>query len=305
MNDRTPGVKIVTPAGHRSGFVAIVGRPNVGKSTLLNRILGQKVAIVTPKPQTTRSRILGIKTVDTAQIVFVDTPGMHRPRSLINRRMVQIAEHAAGEADLILWVVDATDGVTPADRGIASQLSGTKRPLCVVLNKIDRVQRSRLLPILADIERVLPDRHVVPVSATSGDNLAELVAQVVRMLPEGPPYYDSETLTDQTERVLAQEVIREQVLLQTRDEVPYSVAVTIDRFEDRNELSVISATMHVERASQKGILIGVRGARIKAIGTAARHELEEVLARRVHLELFVRVQEEWTSREDLLREFGL
>lgn len=305
---------------HRSGFVAIVGRPNVGKSTLLNQLLGQKVAIVTPKPQTTRGRILGIKTLPDAQIVFIDTPGLHRPRDLINRRMVQIAERAAGEADVLLWVVDAVDGITPADRNIAAQLAGAcgadapaagdrrqarRQTVVVALNKIDRVGRNALLPHLATLDALLPGCDVIPVSALDGANADELVAHLVRILPAGPRYYDAETITDQTERMLVQEAVREQVLLQTREEVPYAVAVTVDTFEDKGRLAVIAATIHVERESQKAIVIGRGGSRIKAIGTAARHELQRLIGRRVHLELFVRVQAEWTTHEARLKEFGL
>lgn len=289
----------------RSGFVAVAGRPNVGKSTLLNQLLGQKVAIVTPKPQTTRGRIIGIKTLPEAQIVFIDTPGLHRPRNLINRRMVEVAERAAEEADLRLWVVDAEEGITPADRAIAERLQAERTPTCVALNKIDRVGRTDLLPILATLDQILPGRDVVPVSATRQTNFKELLEQIVRMLPEGPRYYDAEEFTDQTERMLAQEVVREKVLLQTRAEVPYAVAVTVDKFEDKDALAVISATIHVERDSQKAIVIGAGGARIKEIGRAARLELEHMLGRRVYLELFVRVQEGWTKREALLKEFGL
>jgi len=292
-------------AGHRSGFVAIVGRPNVGKSTLLNQLLGQKIAIVTPKPQTTRARILGIKTLPHAQILFIDTPGLHRPRTLINRHMMEAAERALEEADLIVWVVDAGAGVTAADREIAARLRVDPRPLCIVLNKIDCVARNDLLPLLGALDQLLPGRDVIPVSARNATNLTELVEQIVRTLPEGPAFYGADTVTDQSERMLAQEVVREQVLLQTRAEVPYAVAVTIDTFEDKGRLAVIAATIHVERASQKGILVGQRGARIKAIGQAARLELQRVLGRAVYLELFVRVQEEWTKREPLLKEFGL
>jgi len=293
------------PAGHRSGFVALLGRPNVGKSTLLNRLLGQKVAIVTPKPQTTRQRILGIKTLPEAQIIFIDTPGLHVPRNLINRRMVQVAERASEEADLLLWVVDAVDGITGGDRKIAERLQAERRPLCVVVNKIDQRASTELLPLLASLDQLLPGRDVVPVSAERGTNLDALLTLIVRFLPEGPCLYDADALTDQTERMLAQEAVREQVLLQTRQEIPYAVAVTVDKFEEKNDLAVISATVHVEKDSQKGILIGQRGARIKEIGRAARLELERVLGRRVFLELFVRVQEEWTTREALLKEFGL
>jgi len=290
---------------HRSGFAAIIGRPNVGKSTLLNQLLGQKVAIVTPKPQTTRSRILGIKTLPTAQIIFVDTPGLHRPRNLINRRMVEAAEHSVEEADVLLWVIDARDGVTNEDRDIAERLCAEARPVCVVLNKIDIRSSSQLLPLLATLDQILPGRDVVPVSALTGTNVTELLRQIIRMLPEGPQLYDPETFTDQTERMLVQEVVREKVLLQTRQEVPYAIAVTVDKFEEKGSLAVISATIHVERDSQKGILIGQRGTRIKEIGRAARLELEQMLGRRIYLELFVRVQEEWTKREGLLKEFGL
>ena len=292
-------------ATHRSGFVAIIGRPNVGKSTLLNQLLGQKVAIVTPKPQTTRGRILGIKTLENAQIIFIDTPGLHRPRNLITRRMVAVAERAAEEADLRLWVVDAEEGITAADRAIAERLQAEKAATSVVLNKIDKVSRNDLLPMLATLDQILPGRDVVPISALRQTNFKELLAQVVRLLPEGPRYYDREEFTDQTERMLAQEVVREKVLLQTRAEVPYAVAVTVDKFEDKENLAVITATVHVERESQKAIVIGAGGARIKEIGRAARLELEEMLGRRVYLELFVRVQQEWTKREALLKEFGL
>jgi GTPase len=309
MNERQPdspdGEVPQTLPGHRSGFVAIVGRPNVGKSTLLNQLLGQKVAIVTPKPQTTRSRVLGIKTLAAAQIIFIDTPGLHKPRNLINRRMVEAAERALEEADLLLWMVDARDGITHEDRGIADRLRAGTRPVCVVLNKIDLLKSAQLLPLLATLDELLPGRDVVPVSALTAANLEELLRVIVRALPEGPRLYDAETFTDQTERMLVQEVVREKVLLQTRQEVPYAVAVTVDKFEEKGNLAVISATIHVERDSQKGILIGQRGARIKEIGRAARLELEQMLDRRIYLELFVRVQEEWTTRAALLKEFGL
>ena len=304
MNQTENSTPEAGPA-HRSGFVAILGRTNVGKSTLLNQLLGQKVAIVTPKPQTTRGRILGIKTTPVAQILFLDTPGLHVPKTLINRRMVAVAERAMAEADVLLWVVDGEVGITGADRAVAAKLRVERRPLCVVLNKIDRLGKSALLPLLAALGELLPGCDVVPVSAAQGTNCEELLRQIVAMLPVGPPYYDEAELTDQTERTLVQETVREQVLLQTRDEVPYAVAVTVDAFEEKPSVTVISATIHVERASQKGILIGERGARIKQLGQGARRELERVLGRRVYLELFVRVQEDWTKHEARLKEFGL
>ena len=303
----TPSLSVPTPPElpHRAGFVALVGRPNVGKSTLLNQLLGQKVAIVSPKPQTTRTRILGIKTLPHAQMVFVDTPGLHQARTLLSRRMVDTAQRAADDADLRLYVVDATDGITAGDRHIVALLRQNERPVCVVLNKIDRLQRNALLPLLAGIEQLLPGRDVVPVSALTGTNVPALLEQVVRLLPEGPSYYDAHTSTDQTERMLVQEVVREQILLQLRAEVPYTVAVTVDRFEERRSVTSIAATIHVARDSQKGILVGAGGSRIKEIGRAARIELEQMLGRRLYLELFVRVQEEWTTRLALLKEFGL
>jgi GTPase len=290
--------------GHRSGFVAIVGRPNVGKSTLLNQLVGQKVAIVTPKPQTTRGRILGIVTSPQSQIIFIDTPGWHRPRNVINRRMVQVAEQAAEEADLRLWVVDAAAGIAAADRIFAERLQRAGET-CIALNKIDGLPRNALIPLLATLAEILPGRHAIPISALRRTNFKELLAQIAQLLPEGPRYYDADAFTDQTERMLVQEVIREKVLLQIEAEVPYSVAVSIDQFEDKGDVAVISATIHVERDSHKGILIGAGGRRIKEIGRAARLELEKLLGRRLYLELFVHVQEDWTKREALLKEFGV
>jgi GTP-binding protein Era len=290
---------------HRSGYVAIIGRPNVGKSTLLNQILGQKIAIVTPKPQTTRGKIVGIKTLPEAQIIFMDTPGLHDSPSLLNQRMREAAEQALGDADLILWVLDAEHPVDAADRRIAARLAERDRKLCIALNKIDQRRRSDLLPILAEIDALLPGRDVVPISAATGENLPELLRQIVALLPPGPRYYDEDTFTDQTERTLTQEIVREKVLLLTRHEVPYSVAVTVDAFEEKGELAVIEATIHVERESQKAIVIGARGGRIKQIGTEARLELEKVLGRRVFLRLFARVQERWTTNPARIREFGL
>lgn len=305
MGQRTSPPTETAEPRHRSGFVTIAGRPNVGKSTLLNQLLGQKVAIVTAKPQTTRNRILGIKTLPEAQILFIDTPGLHTARTLINRRMVEAATRAVEEADVVLLVVDAVEGVTPADRELAGRLTTVSRPLCVVVNKIDRLNRLQVLPLLATLDQLLPGRDVVPVSALKKTNLDALVAVIVRLLPEGPRLYDADALTDQTERTLVQEVVREKVLMQTRDEIPYAVAVTVDAFEEKPNVTVITATIHVERDSQKGVLIGQRGARIREIGRAARLELEHMLGRRIYLELFVRVQEEWTKREALLKEFGL
>lgn len=295
------------PPGHRSGFVSIVGRPNVGKSTLLNRVLGRKIAAVTPKPQTTRRRLLGIKTRPQAQILFLDTPGIHASRDLLTARMVERAITSIGEADVALWVVAAPEGLTAADRDVATRLPSRGKPVVVAINKIDAVAKAELLPIIAAVAALLPDRPVVPVSAETGENVEELLRTIEAELPEGPRFYPPDELTDEPERAIAAEIVREKVMLATREEVPYAVAVSVDAFEEKPQkhLVVISATIHVARESQKPIVIGDRGARLKQIGQSARRELETLLGTRVYLELFVRVQENWTGHAARLRDFGL
>ncbi len=292
---------------HHSGFVAIVGRPNVGKSTLLNRILGQKIAIVTPKPQTTRRRVLGIKTLPDAQLIFVDTPGIHRARDLINERMVQQAEQSARDADVALWLVDSGSSLDGADREVAALLAPMAPRVVVGLNKIDTGPKARLLPRIQEIAALLPDAEIVPISARTGEGVDTLLAAVLARLPEGPAYYPADAVTDETERAIAAEIVREKVMLETRDEIPYSIAVTVDEFTEKPEkkIVVIKATIHVERDSQKPIIIGEKGQRIKAIGQAARPEIEELIGQRVFLELYVRVQADWTKHVARLREFGL
>ncbi len=295
------------PPGHRSGFISIVGRPNVGKSTLLNRILGRKIAAVTPKPQTTRRRLLGIKTRETAQLLFLDTPGIHATRDLLTERMVERAVASLSEADAALWVVSAGEGLTAADRDVASRLPSGHKPVVVALNKIDAVAKAAMLPILSAIGALLPDRPVVPVSATTGENVDELLRTLEMTLPEGPRYYPADELTDEPERAIVAEIVREKVMLATREEVPYAIAVNVDVFEEKPEkqLVVITATINVARDSQKPIVIGERGARLKTIGQSARRDLEQLLGARVYLELFVRVQENWTTQPARLRDFGL
>lgn len=295
------------PSGHRSGFVAIVGRPNVGKSTLLNQLLGQKVAIVTPKPQTTRNRIRGIRTTPEAQIVFLDTPGIHRARSLLNRRMVEVARQTLSEVDVILWLVDAERGLDEEDGDIARALAQTRTPTLIVLNKIDLVPKAELLPLMERCSQLLPEREIVPVSALAGENLDLLLRLIVERLPEGPRYYSEEEITDQTERFLAAEIVREKIFLLTHQEVPYSTAVTIDEFTEKEEknLIVIKATILVDRPSHKPILVGKKGAMLKEIGKQAREELEGLLGCKLFLELFVKVQEGWTQSARALNELGL
>jgi GTP-binding protein Era len=291
----------------RSGYVAIIGRPNVGKSTLLNSLLGEKVAIVSAKPQTTRNRITGIKTTARSQVVFLDTPGIHEAHSLMNRRMVDLALRTLHEVDGVLWLLDAHERVRPQDERIAQLLRGVKTPVFVLLNKIDLISKAKLLPLMQRCSELLPDKEIVPVSALNGDNLPLLLELIEKSLPEGPRYFPGDEVTDQSERFFAAEIVREKVFLLTREEIPYGVAVTIDEFTEKPEknLIVIKATVHTERDSHKPILIGKRGAMLKEIGFAARSELEALLGYKVFLELFIRVDKDWSLRPHRLMEMGL
>jgi GTP-binding protein Era len=296
-----------TPAGHRSGYVTIVGRPNVGKSTLLNQLLGQKIAIVSPKPQTTRNRIAGIRTTDASQTIFLDTPGIHRARSLINRRMVDVALNTLTEVDGILWLVDARDGLRKDDEEIAERLQPLRATIIVLLNKIDLIAKGKLLPLIERCAQLLPGREIIPISAMKGDGVELVLDRIEKLLPEGPRYYTEGEVTDQTERFLAAEIVREKVFIHTREEIPYGTAVTIDEFTEKLEknLVVVKATIHVERETHKPILIGKRGSMLKEIGTEAREELEKILGCKVFLELFIRVDPGWTQDPNALSELGL
>jgi len=294
-----------TQGGRRAGTAVIVGRPNVGKSTLLNALVGTKVAIVTPKPQTTRTRVVGFRTAPGGQVVFIDTPGIHAARSPLNRRMVETARAAIGEADLALLVLDAATGVLPADRELAAEVGGM--PTVVVLNKMDRLPRAGLLPLMAEMGTLLPGREIVPASASRGENVASVLAVVLGALPEGPPLYPEDEFTTEPARVLAQELVREQVFLATREEVPYATATVVEHFEEKpdQELTVIAATILVEKPTHKGMIIGAGGTRLRDIGTRARLALETLLGTRVFLELFVRVEPGWATNPRRLAELGL
>lgn len=307
MTDEPDKNKIEREISFRSGYIAIVGRPNVGKSTLLNQLLGTKVAIVTPKPQTTRNRIVGIRTTDRMQMVFLDTPGIHRARNLMNRRMVEVALQTLQEVDAVLWLLDARQRIGPEDESIAQSLRGLECSVVVLLNKIDLVAKSKLLPLIQDCSELLPGKEIVPISALKGENLPVLLELIEKGLPEGPRYFPEGEFTDQTERFIAAEIVREKVFLLTREEIPYGVAVTIDEFTEREEkyLVVIKATVHTEREAHKPILIGKRGALLKEIGQQAREELEKLLGCRIFLELFIRVDRGWTQNPRLLTEMGL
>jgi GTP-binding protein Era len=288
-----------------SGFVAIIGRPNVGKSTLLNRIVGQKIAITTPKPQTTRNRILGIQNLDHAQVLYVDTPGIHEARSPLNRYMVDQARSACLDVDVVLWLVEA-DRHVDKDPMIPRLLEKSKNPVLLVINKIDTVPKYQLLPLIDAYRKICPFASIVPISALKGDGVEELMAEIPALLPEGPRYYPEDQLTDVPERFIVAEMIREQILMRTKDEVPYGVAIVVERFQEnpaRNMVG-ISAVINVERDSQKGILVGKGGTMIRHIGQGARKEIERLLGIKVHLELFVRVQKNWTSSGRMMKEFG-
>src|SRR5512142_2747262 len=295
------------PRPFRSGYIAIVGRPNVGKSTLLNRILGEKVAIVSPKPQTTRNRIAGIRTTAEAQMVFWDTPGIHQPRSLMNRRMVETALDTLHEVDAILWLLDARERVGREDEKLAESLRSARAPVFVLLNKIDLIAKGKLLPLIQRCAELLPEREIIPISALKGENLQTVLELVEKELPEGPQLFPEGEFTDQTERFLAAETVREKVFLLTREEIPYGIAVTIDEFTEKEpkNLIVIKATIHTDRESHKPILIGRRGAMLKEIGKQAREDLEALLGCKIFLELFIRVDRGWTQNPRALTEMGL
>jgi GTP-binding protein Era len=290
---------------HRSGYAAIVGRPNVGKSTLLNALVGAKVAIVSPKPQTTRNRILGIRTLPEAQVVFLDTPGIHAARSLLNRRMVEVAQQALGEADVVLLVLDAKAGLTRGDEELARRLAALGRPTICVVNKLDRVRPPSLLPIMQALGALLPGSDVIPTNARAGEGVDKVLAVTVAALPEGPRLYPGDEYTTETERFSCR-IVRA-ALPQTEEEVPYGTAVVVEEFSERPErnLLVIHATIVVARQSQKGIVIGRGGARLKEIGRHARLELEKLFGVKVFLELFVRVEPGWAADPRQLRELGL
>ena len=292
---------------HRAGYVAIVGRPNVGKSTLLNALVGVKLAIVTPKPQTTRNRIVGIRTLPEGPVIFLDTPVIHEARSTLHRRMVEVAKKALGDAEVAVWVLDATAGITRGERELGRTLAELGHPTIVVLNKSDAVPRPELLPLMAGLGTLLPGREVVPTSARKGDNVELLLRTVIAVLPEGPRIYPEDELTAEPERFLVQEMVREQLFLQTAEEVPYGTAVVVDSFSEQRErgLLVIKATILVDRESHKGIVIGSGGQRLKEIGRRARLELEAFFDVKVFLELFVRVERDWAENPQRLKELGL
>jgi len=286
----------------RSGFVSIIGRPNAGKSTLLNALVGQKVAIVADKPQTTRTSIQGVVTTPAAQIIFIDTPGVHKPDSRLNRKMMQEIHAALESRDLVLLIVDATERFGPADQHVIDLVRRSGGVAFLLLNKIDKLQKDKLLPIIAQYSKLHDFRQIIPVSASKRDGLNTLVDKIIATLPEGPRFFPEDQLTDQPERFIAAEIIREKVLLKTGKEIPYATAVLIDRYEELEKLTRIAATVYCEREGQKAILIGKGGQKLKEIGTAARLELESLLGKKVFLEMFVKVKPGWRESEAFVQE---
>jgi GTP-binding protein Era len=292
---------------HRAGFVALLGRPNVGKSTLLNRLVGEKMAIVSPRPQTTRTRITGIRHLPHAQIVFVDTPGLHPPTGRLGQLMSRAAERAVEDVDLVCFVAEATEDPERLDRTALDRLKAARAPVFCCLNKADLVSpKSRLLPLIAAYRLAYPFAEIVPISAERGDNCDRLLELIVAALPERPAYFPPDALTDQPETFWVAEAIREKIFRLTHQEVPYACAVRVEELTERRrpECLYIRATIFVERASQRGIVIGKGGAMLKRIGAAARTDLERFFGIKVYLDLSVRVRSDWRKDEDALREFG-
>jgi len=286
----------------KSGFVAIVGRPNAGKSTLVNTLVGRKVSIVTPKPQTTRNRIQGILNRDDAQIVLVDTPGLHKPANVLSRQMMDELQHALEGIDVLALIADASVDFGAGDRFAIQWVQRFHGPVFLLLNKVDRIPKTRLLPLIERYNREFDFAETFPISALTGLGCFDLVNGWLKRLPEHPPYFESDQFTDQPERFLAAEIIREKAIIATREEVPHSIAVLIDNFDEGDKLLRIRATLFVEREGQKGILIGKGGGTMKKIGTQARLELESILGAHIFLELFVKVQPGWRQNSAIVRQ---
>jgi GTP-binding protein Era len=290
----------------RSGFIAIAGAPNVGKSTLLNQILGQKVAIISRKPQTTRNRISGIYHQPDCQMVFLDTPGIHISNRLLNKRMVEIAFSTVSDVDILLIVIDAANPDKLSENFLFDQLKNHQSPIILALNKIDCLNKKSLLPMIQSYASQFPFKAIVPISAKMGDQVDRLLQEMKTFLPQGPAYYPEDHVTDLPERFIASEIIREKIFQLTNKEIPYAVAVTIEQFKEASNgrLLHINGVIHVERDSQKGIVIGKKGAMLKRIGSRARKEIERMVGIQVMLKLFVKVQKNWASDEKALASFG-
>jgi GTP-binding protein Era len=294
----------------KSGFVTLIGRPNVGKSTLMNQLIGQKIAITSNKPQTTRNRIQTIYTDERGQVIFLDTPGIHKAKNKLGEYMVNVAERTMSEVDLVLWLVEPSTFIGAGEQHIAEQLKKIKTPVILVINKIDTVKKDEILTFIAAYKDILNFAEIVPVSALKGENTGSLLEVIYQYLPEGPMYYDEETVTDQPERQIVAELIREKALKLLDDEIPHGIAVSIERMKERagnrenSGMIDIDATIVCERDSHKGIIIGKGGSMLKAIGTQARKEIESLLDCRVNLQLWVKVKKDWRDSDFLMKNFG-
>lgn len=288
----------------KSGFATLIGRPNVGKSTLMNHLIGQKIAITSNKPQTTRNRIQTVYTSEEGQIVFLDTPGIHKAKNKLGNYMVGVAEKTLSEVDVILWLVEPSDFIGAGERHIIEQLKKTKTPIILVVNKIDTVKKEQLLSCIDTYRKELDFAEVVPVSALKGKNTPELLKCIFQYLPYGPAFYDEDTVTDQPIRQIAAELIREKALRLLEEEIPHGVAVSIESMQVKKKIADIEATIVCEKESHKGIIIGKGGSMLKKIGSQARPEIEELLERQVNLQLWVKVKKDWRDSDFLLKNFG-
>jgi GTP-binding protein era len=297
----------------KSGFVTLIGRPNVGKSTLMNNLIGQKIAITSSKPQTTRNRIQTVYTDDVGQIIFLDTPGIHKAQNKLGEYMDSVAERTLSEVDVVLWLVEPTTFIGKGEQHIAKLLETTKTPVILVVNKIDTVEKGELLPVIDKYKDIVDFKACIPVSAVTGENKEDLLKTVFDLLPEGPMYYDEDVVTDQAERQITAELIREQTLRRLKDEVPHGVAVMVESMKEEKDTSVrhshknimnIEATIFCERDSHKGIIIGKKGAMLKEIGTNARHQISDLLGMKVNLNLWVKVKKDWRNSDSLMKNFG-
>ena len=289
---------------YKSGFAALIGRPNVGKSTLMNCIIGQKIAITSEKPQTTRNRIQTVYTCEEGQIVFVDTPGIHKAKNKLGNYMVNVAQHSLREVDVVLWIVEPTDYIGAGEQHIIEQLKKVKAPVILVVNKIDTVKKEQLLGYIDTYRKQLDFAEVVPVSALKNDNTQVLIAQIMKYLPCGPAFYDEDTVTDQPVRQIVAELVREKVLSNIDEEIPHGVAVMIEGMKYGRKFVDIDATIVCERDSHKGIIIGKGGQMLKKIGSLARAEIEDLLEQHVNLRLWVKVKKDWRDSDFLIKNFG-
>ncbi|MBN6888910.1 GTPase [Cytobacillus horneckiae] len=292
--------------GHKSGFISIIGRPNVGKSTFLNRVIGQKIAIMSDKPQTTRNKVQGVLTTDDAQFIFIDTPGIHKPKHKLGDFMMKVAQNTLKEVDAIIFMVNAEEGFGKGEEFILEKFQTVNTPIILVINKIDRIHPDQLLPIMDSYKEKYDFSDIVPISALEGNNVDNLLKQIKNYLPEGPQYYPADQVTDHPERFIISELIREKALHLTREEIPHSLAVLIDKIERQGDKDIIHvmATIIVERDSQKGIVIGKQGKMLKEVGKRARVDIENLLGTKVYLELWVKVQKDWRNKMSQLRDFG-